>query len=59
MSLKHDLTRHAVEETRLERDLNNLTNLLQGFDKNQHPKYLLQAIANLEHRLHDVRQARD
>ena len=39
MSLKHDLTRHAVEETRLERDLNNLTNLLQGFDKNQHPKY--------------------
>lgn len=49
----------AVEEIRLSRNLVNLSNLLEGFQSPQQPRYLKEAIANIEHRLNSIRDQRD
>lgn len=48
----------AVEEIRLSRNLVNLSNLLQGFQTPEQPKYLKEAIANIECRLSSIRDQR-
>jgi len=55
----YDKYRIAEEEIKLSRNLKNLSNLLSGFSQTQHPRYLIESIANLEFRLASLQNKKE